>query len=131
LNQEVIFRCLKMELALKRSCVFLTEICGRVVRNLAQDQKILGSNPGCTRSLYIHMFTSAAHRLSSGWIACDSCTQKTLWDHSKRVGESPRSWASNSGRSRNQWASMVPNHSDRHNAQWANVETELTEIDPP
>jgi hypothetical protein len=27
-----------------------------------------------------------------------------------RVGESPRSWASNSGWSQNHWASMAPNH---------------------
>jgi hypothetical protein len=39
----------------------------------AQDQWILGSSPGDVRSLYFHMFTSAA-RLSGLQIACDSCT---------------------------------------------------------
>jgi hypothetical protein len=42
---------------------------------------------------FICMFTSAAQlvhlRLSGVWIACDSCTEKTHWDHSERVGESP------------------------------------------
>jgi hypothetical protein len=43
-------------------------------------------------------------------------------DHSKRVSESRWSRDSNSGSSRNHWASLAPNRSDTHNDQCANVE---------
>jgi hypothetical protein len=52
-------------------------------------------------------------RPSGVWIACDSCTQKNF-EITQRVRESPqsRSQASNSGWSRNHWASMAPNCSE-------------------
>jgi hypothetical protein len=45
-----------------------------------------------------------------------------FWGHmSELQGGSSRSWASNFGRVRYHWASMVPNRSDTHNAQSANA----------
>jgi hypothetical protein len=72
---------------------FILTIHGRA--HSAHDQRIPGPSPGHTRSLYIHMFTSAARlvywRPSDVWIACDSCTYETLGGHLKRAGESPSS----------------------------------------
>jgi hypothetical protein len=43
-----------------------------------KDQRIPGTSPGHTRSVYLQMFTRAARpayqRQSGAWIACDSCT---------------------------------------------------------
>jgi hypothetical protein len=73
-----------------------TQVMRSVVELLgcsAQYQIISGSSPGLTWSLYLHIFTSAARlvyqRPSGVWNACVSCTQKTPWDHLKRVGNQP------------------------------------------
>jgi hypothetical protein len=98
---------------------------------------------------YLHIFTSAAHLWSSDLLICSALDQRIPafesrsypisfiftsspvqlnlfikiphWDHSKRVGESPHSQASNSKQSRNHWASLVPNYSDT-DTQCANAE---------
>jgi hypothetical protein len=52
---------------------------GKILIDLwLSDQRNPGSSPGCTQSLYLHMFTSAARlvyqRPSDVWITCDPST---------------------------------------------------------
>jgi hypothetical protein len=96
--------------------ISLVETHGRVVRTFGSASKDPRFESWSYSITLSHMVSTAAplvYQMPSGvWIACDSCTYKTPWDHSKRVGESPWSSASNSGRSRNHWASRMPNCSE-------------------
>jgi hypothetical protein len=67
------------------------KLCGRVVRKLGPGSKDARVRfECCARSLYLHMFTSAAQlvyqMLSGVWIACDSCTKNKFGSFEKCKG---------------------------------------------
>jgi hypothetical protein len=80
--------------------LILCEFGPLVLRFLRKIQKILGLSPSRTRSIYLHIFTSATrlvHQRPSGYPMC----LKFHW-----------TWAFNTGWSWNHWASMAPNYSE-------------------
>jgi hypothetical protein len=89
-----------------------------------------GLSPGRSQSLYLRMFTSSS---KDEW--CVDCLgfmqlKDPLGSFEKSMG-SPWFRASNSGQNWNHWISMAPNHSDTHNARWANAEDEGNSVEPP